>query len=316
MTLVPRGHPDQYLFGFSTLIESWGTYRHIPGAPDVETLKEPEVRVDDAVIEDHWATSADGTRVPYHVVRRTDVSPDAVQPALIYAYGGFNAPWVPQFPGANAAFVDAGGLFVHAHLRGGAEFGLEWWHGGRMETKQNCYDDLYAIAEDLIARGRTSADRLSVTGGSNGGLMSGVAVTQRPDLWRAVVPRMPFLDVIGACREVYGRYAVIIEFGDPDNPDDVRRLAGYSPYHNVVEGTPYPAVYIDAGDTDPRCPPWHARKLAAALQAATSSDRPILLRVWENVGHGWATAKDVEVQEFTQMLAFLMDQLAMNEGSL
>jgi len=310
MTLAPRGHPDEFVFAFSSLTESWGIYRHRPGDSAIETLSEPAVRVT-AVIQDHWATSPDGTLIPYHIVQRPDLVGSGAQPALIYAYGGFNAPWVPQFPGAMAAFIDAGGTFVHAHLRGGAEFGLDWWRGGRMETKQNCYDDLYAVAEDLVANGLTTTAQLGVTGGSNGGLMSGVAITQRPDLWRVVVPRVPFLDVIGACRESYGRMAVSEEFGDPDDPVDVRRLASFSPYHLVTDGTAYPAVYLDVGDTDPRCQPWHGRKFAARLQAATTSGLPVLLRVWRNVGHGWATAKDVEVAQHTQWLAFVMDQLGM-----
>jgi prolyl oligopeptidase len=310
MSIVPQGHPDEFIFGWSSLTQSWGTYRHRPGESEVETLQEPKAQID-AVVEDLWATSEDGTQVPYHVVRRAGTSADEVRPTLIYAYGGFNAPWIPQFPRAMAAFVDAGGVFVHAHLRGGGEFGLEWWEGGRMHNKQNCYRDLYAVAEDLIAKGRTSTDLLAVTGGSNGGLMSGVAVTQRPDLWRVAVPRVPLLDVLGACREPYGRAAIAEEFGDPDVREDVENLASFSPYQLIEDGVAYPAVYLDVGDTDPRCPAWHGRKFAARLQEATSSGRPVLLRVWENVGHGWATAKDVEVEEWSSWLAFVIDQLGM-----
>jgi len=201
MRLAPKGHPDQFLFGFSSLTASPGIYSHTPGRAEIETLKDPQVRLANAVVEDRWAISADGTRVPYHIVRRTESSATQPQPTLIYAYGGFNVPWVPQFPGPMAAFVAAGGAFVHAHLRGGAEFGREWWQGGRMSNKQNCYQDLYAIAEDLIAAGRATPQSLAVTGGSNGGIMAAVAATQRPDLWKAVIPRVPLLDLVGACPE-------------------------------------------------------------------------------------------------------------------
>jgi prolyl oligopeptidase len=310
MTLTPQGHPDEYVFGFSSLTASWGTYRHRPGESGVETLAEPTVSID-AVVEDLWAPSEDGTEVPYHVVRHRDQPADESWPTMIYAYGGFNAPWIPQFPRAMAAFVDAGGVFVHAHLRGGGEFGRKWWEGGRMQNKQNSYRDLYAVAEDLIARGRSTTELLAVTGGSNGGLMSGVALAQRPDLWRVAVPRVPLLDVLGACREPYGRAAVIEEFGDPDDADDVENLASFSPYQLIEDGVAYPAVYLDVGDTDPRCPAWHGRKFAARLQEATSSGRPVLLRVWENVGHGWATAKEVEVREWSFWLAFAMAELGM-----
>jgi len=310
MQLRPTGHPDEYVFAFSSLVESWGIYRHRPGAAELETLQAPEVRID-AVVEDLWATSSDGTRVPYHLVRRADVSAGEPQPMLIWAYGGWNVPLPPAFPRAIAAFVEAGGTYVHAHLRGGGEFGREWWEQGRLRQKQNCYADLYAVAEDLIARGRTTSEQLAVSGGSNGGLMAGVAATQRPELWRAAIPRVPFLDVLGACREPFGRAAVVDELGDPDDADDAARLATFSPYQLVRDGTAYPAVYLDVGATDPRCPPWHGRKFAARLQEASSSEQPIFLRVWDNVGHGGATAKDAEIAQSTAWLAFVIDQLGM-----
>jgi prolyl oligopeptidase len=311
MNVVLAGEQTGFLFSFSSLASGWGTYFHRPGASQLETLVPPQIILENVVIEDHWAVSADGTRIPYHVLRMADIATDQPHPALLYAYGGYNAPWVPQYPGAMAAFVTAGGLFVHCHLRGGGELGRDWWEGGRLKAKQNCYRDLYAIAEDLIARGVTRPDLLGVTGGSNGGLMAGVAAMQRPDLWRAVVPRVPLLDIIGACRDPYGRHAVAVELGDPDDPDEVRRMAGFSPYHLIEQGRAYPAIYIDAGDTDPRCPPWHSRKFAARLQAAQAGDAPILVHIWSDVGHGWATARDVLIEENTEWLGFVMQQLGM-----
>src|SRR5205823_15021647 len=145
-------------------------------------------------------------RIPYHVVR--PASGNGPRPTLLHAYGGFNVPLPPTYPSAMATFVVAGGVFVHANIRGGAEFGKEWWEGGRMKNKQNCYADLFAIAEDLIATGVTTSERLAFTGGSNGGLLSGNAITQRPDLWKVVVPRVPILDLIGSCHDPYDRWAV------------------------------------------------------------------------------------------------------------
>ncbi len=316
MNLSPKGHPDEFLFAYSSLTHSWGVYRHRPGDEAVDTLDAPAVRLADAVVESRWATSTDGTRIPFHVLRMEHTDTSRPRPTLIYAYGGFNAPWLPVFPNAMASFVAAGGVFVHGHLRGGGEFGLEWWQGGRMENKQNCYEDLYAIAEELVASGVTTSDLLGVTGGSNGGLMAGVAITQRPDLWRVVIPRVPMLDIIGSCREPYGLAATVAEFGDPRDADQVRRMASFSPYQLVEEGATYPAMFIDAGDTDPRCPPWHARKFTARMQAANSSDEPILVRIWENVGHGWATPKEVQVTESTEWLAFTMRQLGMTPRSV
>jgi prolyl oligopeptidase len=312
LDLISKGPADRFLFAFSSLTVSRGIYSHTPGSSSVETLMEPRARLENAMVEDRWAVSADGTRIPYHVVRRADVSAQQPQPTLICAYGAFGAAWVPQFPGPMAAFVAAGGVFVHAHLRGGGELGADWWHGGRMEKKQNCYDDLFAIAEDLIAAKRTSSALLAVTGESNGGLMAGVALAQRPDLWAVSIPRVAVLDLIGSCRNPYGRWARRLDFGDLGDPVAVRRLATISPYHLVREGVGYPAVFLDAGGTDPRCPPWHARKLAARLQRATSSQSPILLRVWGNVGHGAATNKHVAVVQYTEWLAFTMRHLGMS----
>jgi prolyl oligopeptidase len=311
MNLFRKSGTDEFVFGFSTLTKSWGIYVHRPNAVEIETLIEPEIALEGAIIEDHWAVSDDGTRIPYHCVRLAHVDPNTPQPALMCGYGGFNAPWIPQFPGSAAAFVAAGGIFVHCHLRGGGEFGLEWWKSGRLKNKQNGYADLYSIAEDLIARGSTLPELLGVTGGSNGGLMVGVAVCQRPALWRVAVPRVPLLDVIGSFRDAYGFDTSQREFGDPNDPSEVRRMATFSPYHLVTDGVAYPAVFIDAGDTDRRCPPWHARKFAAKLQAAQGGPAPILVHIWENVGHGWATAKNVQIEQNAEWLAFVMQNLGM-----
>jgi prolyl oligopeptidase len=309
MNLPPRGHPRKFVFAFSSLTVSPGLYSHAPGEAKVEVLREPQARLKDVVVEDRTAVSADGTRVPYRIVRRSDVNAEQPQPTLIYGYGGFNVACSPQFPGAMAAFVAVGGVYVHSHLRGGAEFGREWWQSGRMARKQNCYHDLYAIAEDLICAKRSTPERLAVTGGSNGGLMAGVALTQRPDLWKVVIPRVAVLDLIGACREPYSRQYVTEEFADIAHSNEVQRLASFSPYQLVRDGVRYPAVFLEAGDTDPRCPAWHARKFAARLQWATAGNAPILLHVWENAGHGPATSKSVAVTQATEWLAFTMRHL-------
>jgi len=311
MDQVPSGHPDEYIFVFSSLIESWGVYRHVPGACALDTLRSPQVRIENAVIADHWATSADGTRIPYHTVCLKRAEGRLPAPALLYAYGAFNLALLPEYPGAMAAFIRAGGVYVHGHIRGGAEFGLEWWRAGRMKYKQNCFDDLYAIAEDLRSKGITAPDKLAMTGRSNGGLMAGVAALQRSDLWRAVVSQVPVTDLIGILRDAYGRYALSGEYADPTQPEEIRRLVTFSPYHLVRPGLRHPAFFIEAGATDPRCPPWHARKLAASMQAMTDGGAPVLLRVRENAGHGLATPKDIQLCSYTQWLAFVMRELSM-----
>jgi prolyl oligopeptidase len=308
VALTPRGHPDEFIFGFSTLASSWAVYRHVPGVATIELLLPSEVTID-AVVEDHWAASADGTKVPYHTLRLASDSTEGARPTLIHAYGGFNWPLVPQYPGGMAAFAAAGGVFVHAHLRGGAEFGREWWEGGRRQAKDNCFADLYAVAEDLIARGVTTSDQLGVSGESNGGTLCGVALAQRPDLWGAVVPQYPLADLIGCCGDPYDLFCVDPEWATVEDPDEVRRLATFSPYHMVRDGVEYPAVYINAGANDPRTPPWHSRKLAARLQAAQAGDAPILLHVWENAGHGAATERSIALGQDTEWLAFTLREL-------
>lgn len=311
MNLVPKGHPHEFIFAFSSLIESTGVYLHQSGSEAIETLLQPEIRIDNAIVEDHWATSADGTQIPYHCVRLKSTSDACPQPTLISAYGAYNVPWMPQYLSTLSAFVAGGGVLVHGHIRGGAEFGRDWWEGGRMKNKQNCYKDLYAIAEDLISKEQTTAKYLAMTGGSNGGLMAGVVMTQRPELWKAVVPRAPLLDLIGGLRDAYCRYAVEVEFCDPSNADEIRRMAEFSPYQLIKDDTEYPAVYINAGDTDLRCAPWHARKFGARLQASTVNNAPVLMHIWENVGHGWATAKDTQIEEHAEWIAFIMRELGM-----
>jgi prolyl oligopeptidase len=318
LALVPRGHRDEFIFAQSTLTSSWTVLRHRDAhSADVEVLQQARVVLDGATIWDRRAVSGDGTSVPYQIVAHGEFS-GAPRPTLIYAYGGFNVPWLPQYPSEMAPFIAAGGVFVLAHLRGGGEFGAEWWDGGRLTRKQRCFDDLFAVAEDLVAQAVTTTRQLAVTGSSNGGLLAAVAATQRPDLWAAVVPRVPLTDLIAACKDPYGRTLVTREYADVAEPEEVRRLASFSPYH-LVRPRPYPAVYVDAGDTDPRCPAWHARKLVAAMQAAQSGAAPILLRVWENVGHGWATDNEVAIEQNAAWLSFIMmhtglDPTTVDEG--
>ncbi len=307
--LIPKGQPEEFLFSYSTLLQSYGVYRYKHGNTEIETLRAPTICIDHAVIEDHWATSADGTQVPYHSVRLADTDMSAPQPTLMYAYGAFNVPWVPGYPDAMAALIAAGGVYVHAHIRGGGELGVDWWHGGRMENKQNGYQDLYAIAEDLITKGHTTSQQLALTGRSNGGLMAGVAVTQRPELWRVVVPQVPLFDLIGALRDPYAQQVIKEEFANPENPEDICRMVKYSPYHLINKQTNYPAVYIVAGDTDPRCAAWHSRKFGAHMQAVSNGNNPILVHIWENAGHGQATTRTITVQQYSEWLAFIMNQL-------
>lgn len=314
LSAVRRTHPTDLLLSFTSLTQSWVRYRYVTATGKLEALDQPTATIEDAIVEDRYVTAADGAHIPYHLVHRADVSLNTEQPVLISGYGGFNTPWVPQYPGPIAAFVEAGGVFVHTHLRGGSDLGFDWWQQGRMQQKQNSFNDVYAVAEDLIASGVSTPELMSLTGGSNGGLLAGAAITQRPDLWRAVVPRVPLLDLLGACRDAYGRMVISQEYGNPEDPNEVRRIAGFSPYQLVRKGVRYPAVYVVAGATDPRCPPWHARKFVARMQSV-DGEQPVLLRIWEDSGHGAANNRETAIASDTEWLAFVMRELGMQPAS-
>jgi len=308
MDTVARGDAGEIVFGFTSFGQSPSLHRCDVASRKVELLAEPAARIDDLATRRMWATSKDGTRVPADIIHRSTLDLSRPRPTLIHAYGGFNMALMPAYIGHLERFVDAGGVYVTAHLRGGGEYGTEWWRQGRMAAKQNVFDDLYAVCEQLIADGVTRPNRLAFQGGSNGGLVAGVAITQRPDLFRAVVAQVPLLDCLRA-----GRFALVMEFGDPENPTDAQVLAAYSPYHNIREAS-YPAVLLDAGENDPRCPPWHARKMAARLQAANLSDHPILLRVWRDSGHVGGS-KSTQLDQSADWLAFVMQELDMERPS-
>ena len=195
-----------------------------------------------------------------------------------------------------------------ANIRGGGEYGEEWHHAGRLATKQNCFDDFIACADHLIESGITTRDLLSIIGGSNGGLLMGAVLTQRPDLARAVVAAVPVMDSLRSETTMNGRYNTT-EFGTVEDPMIFKALLDYSPYHNVKDGTDYPAVLLTAGENDTRVDAWHAKKMTARLQAATTSSRPVLLRL-ESGGH-LAGSLDQNIDETTDIHAFLFDQLGL-----
>jgi prolyl oligopeptidase len=234
--------------------------------------------------------SADGTTVRMFVTARQDVldedgGPTAPRPAILYGYGGFNVPMTPGYSANILAWAEAGGIYAVANLRGGSEEGEEWHRAGMLANKQNVFDDFHAAAQRLIADGWTTSEQLAISGGSNGGLLVGAALTQRPDLYAAVICSAPLLDMVRY--EKFGLGATWnVEYGSADDPEQLGWLLGYSPYHRVEAGVDYPATLFTIFDGDSRVDPLHARKMCAALQFATSSPAPILLRREKNVGHG------------------------------
>jgi prolyl oligopeptidase len=242
---------------------------------------------------------------------RSGTKLDGTNPALLYGYGGFGISQTPRFLGAfMRVWLDAGGIYAVANTRGGAEYGDRWHTEGMLTKKQNVFDDFAAAGEFLVDRKYTSHQKLSLMGGSNGGLLMGAEITQHPELARAIISAVGVYDMVRLELDPNGSFNVT-EFGTVKNPDQFKALYAYSPYHHVVKGTPYPAVLMLTGATDGRVNPMHSRKFAAALQAATSSDNPILLRTNKTSGHGIGSSLDERIAEQTDELSFLYDQLGM-----
>ncbi len=256
----------------------------------VETLKTLPPRFDASkdVVEQYWATSKDGTKVPYFVVRPKDLKFDGSAPTLLYAYGGFQVSETPSYSGTmGRLWLEQGGVYVLANIRGGGEFGPAWHNAGLKLNRQRVYDDFFAVSQDLIARQITSPRRLGIMGGSNGGLLMGVALTQRPELYNAIVIQVPLFDMIGYTHIGAGA-SWVGEYGDPAIPAERAVIETYSPYQNLKAGQPYPEVYIETSTKDDRVHPAHARKAAARLKAL---GYPYLY--YENIDGGHAAAANL-----------------------
>jgi prolyl oligopeptidase len=236
------------------------------------------------------------------IVRRKDL-PRGPAPTLLYAYGGFNISLTPGFSATRIAWLEQGGVVAIANIRGGGEYGQAWHDGGRLANKQNGFDDFIAAAEDLIAQGITSKDRLVIQGGSNGGLLVGAVVNQRPDLFAAAVPQVGVMDMLRFDRFTAGRYWVD-DYGYPSKEADFRTLLAYSPYHNIRPGQPYPAILVETADTDDRVVPGHSFKFAARLQECHAGDAPVLIRIETKAGHGAGKPTDKIIDEAADTWAF------------
>jgi prolyl oligopeptidase len=309
LDMASTGDNGDVIFPFSSPVQSAALYKVNVRTLKVEALTKPLVNIE-AQIHDYWGASADGTRVPYHVIARADVDLSKPQPTAMYGYGGFQAALIPGFSGPwLAAWVKAGGVLVHMHLRGGGELGPDMWEQGRLKHKQNSFNDVYAIAEDLIARGITTAAQLGVVGGSNGGVMASVVVVQRPDLFRASIAQAPCNDILARGRDPITLSATL-DYGIPTDPEMSEVIYAWSPYQNIKDSIAYPALLLDAGKNDVRCTPWHVRKMAARMQPANTNSNPILMLVREGVGHGANDVKGRNAQG-EDWLTFFIDQLGL-----
>jgi prolyl oligopeptidase len=256
-----------------------------------------------------WYESKDKTRVSLFLFYKKGLQLDGNNPVLLTGYGGFDVSETPYFDPVGVVWAEHGGVYALANLRGGGEYGEEWHRAGMFEKKQNVFDDFIGAAEYLIAAKFTNSSKLAIIGGSNGGLLVGAAITQRPDPFQAAVCQYPLLDMLRYQKFLDGAYWVS-EYGSADNPDQFGYLRKYSPYQNVVDGTKYPATLFITGDGDTRVAPLHARKMAARLQAATSSNRPILLLYDTKSGHSGGRPVVKVVEENRDILSFLFWQLA------
>jgi prolyl oligopeptidase len=254
--------------------------------------------------------SKDGTPITMFLAHKKGLKPDGTTPTLLTAYGGFNISLTPLFGASRFLFLEQGGLIAIPNLRGGGEYGEGWHQAGMLGKKQNVFDDFIAAAEWLLDRKYTSRSRLAIQGGSNGGLLVGAALTQRPDLFRAVVCQVPLLDMVRYHKFLIARLW-IPEYGSAADPGQFKWLYAYSPYHRVKDGAAYPAVLLETAESDSRVDALHARKMAARLQAATSSDQPILLRLETKAGHGAGKPRAKLLDELTDTWSFLFWQLGM-----
>jgi prolyl oligopeptidase len=303
----------EMFFGFQSFTVPASVYRIDLTQPNALStsavwakIDAPSINPSDYEVKQVWYASKDGTRVPMFIFHKKGLELNGHSPTLLTGYGGFNISLTPTFTGDRYLWLQRGGVFAVANLRGGAEFGEEWHRAGMLDKKQNVFDDFTAAAEYLIEQKYTDRERLAIRGGSNGGLLMGAMLTQHPDLFRAVVCQVPLLDMLR-----YQNFQIaklwIPEYGSAEVPEQFEWLYAYSPYHHVKKGTQYPATLFMTAESDTRVDPLHAKKMAALLQAeaANGKDRPILLRIETRAGHGAGKPITKILDELTDMYSFL-----------
>ncbi|QDX25543.1 S9 family peptidase [Sphingomonas suaedae] len=299
------GDPDESeaFYAFTSFNMPTTVYRYDVKSGKATTWAQPKVDFDPSKygVEQRFFTSKDGTKVPMFIVKRKDVTGPA--PTLLWAYGGFNISYGPAFSAARLAWMEQGGVFVLANIRGGGEYGKAWHDGGRLKNKQNVFDDFIAAGEYLIAQRITKKDGLAIQGGSNGGLLVGAVTNQRPDLFAAALPAVGVMDMLRFDRWTAGRYWVD-DYGYPSKEADWKVLRAYSPYHNIQSGKTYPAILATTADTDDRVVPGHTFKYTAALQAADIGPKPHLVRIETRAGHGSGKPTDKIIEETSDLWAF------------
>ncbi|MCU0634838.1 MAG: prolyl oligopeptidase family serine peptidase [Gemmatimonadaceae bacterium] len=298
-------------FTFTSFTEPPTVYRYDVATGTSTRFRETTLPFDPTRFEARqvFATSKDGTRVPMFIVAKKGLVLDGTNPTLLYGYGGFNISLPPSFSALRMAFLEQGGVYVQANLRGGAEYGDAWHEAGMKEKKQNVFDDFIACAEWLIANKYTSSKKLAIQGGSNGGLLVGAAMTQRPELFQVALPAVGVMDMLRFHKFTIG-WNWIADYGSSDDPAGFQYLKAYSPLHNLKAGTDYPATLVTTADHDDRVVPAHSFKFAAALQQAHGGTRPVLIRIETQSGHG-SSSTSKQIEETADVFAFAMYNLGM-----
>jgi prolyl oligopeptidase len=309
------GHRDdtETWYVFTSYLNPSEIYHHDFKTGQTTLYWKPDIDFDfsDYVTEQIFYHSKDGTRVPMFIVHRRDLQRDGSHPTILFGYGGFNISLTPYFSAGLLPWLEMGGIFASANLRGGGEYGEEWHRAGMLASKQNVFDDFIAAAEYLIAEDYTATPKLSIYGGSNGGLLVGAVLNQRPDLFGAAVPAVGVMDMLRFQKSTIG-WAWVSDYGSSDDPEMFPILRAYSPYHNIRDGVSYPAVMIMTADHDDRVVPGHSFKYAARLQAAQAGDAPILIRIQTKSGHGAGKPTAMIIQEYADRYAFLTKVLKMD----
>jgi prolyl oligopeptidase len=305
---------DDVLFANGSYVAPSARYRFSAKTGRTEQtafVSQSPVSLDDAKVVREFATSKDGTKVPVNIIMPKGTRLDGSNPCVVTGYGGYGISLSPGFRSTTRIYLDQGVIYAIANLRGGGEYGEQWHLEGNLTDKQNVFDDFAGVLRHMIDRKYTSSKRLIITGGSNGGLLMGATMVQNPQLVKAVVSHVGIYDMLRVELSPNGAFN-IPEFGTVKKDDHFKALRAYSPYHNVKDGTPYPATLFLTGANDPRVDPMQSRKMTARLQAATSSKAPILLRTSGDTGHGGGTPLKERIAQSVDVYAFMFDQLGIN----
>ena len=307
-----KRYDRETFYTFTSFTTPATIYRYDMETGESKLFRQPQVDFDpnEYQTQQVFYPSKDGTKIPMFITHKKGIELDGNNPTYLYAYGGFNISLTPSFSISNLVWLEMGGIYAVPNLRGGGEYGEAWHQAGMKDKKQNVFDDFIAAAQWLIDNKYTSKKKLAIAGGSNGGLLVGACMSQRPDLFAAAIPAVGVLDMLRFHKFTIG-WAWCPEYGDPDNEDDFKTLYAYSPLHNLKEGTEYPATMITTADHDDRVVPAHSFKFAAALQAAHKGDNPVLIRIETKAGHGAGKPTSKIIEEAADKWAFLVANLGM-----